>query len=79
MYIRYRHNGRKVKVVKGLQLSISGDLKLCRNGLHASLEKEDARGYCGGVPIKVACWGEVILSNDKFVSEYRKVLEIHKE
>lgn len=54
------------------------DIKLCNYGLHASLERTDARKYYTDsrmVLTKVKVWGRVIFSEDKLVAQYRKLIK----
>jgi hypothetical protein len=74
--IGHEHCGQRPKVRVGLVLEYHGKLRLCSEGLHASLKLQDARRYCNGIATRVACSGRVIFGEDKFVCSRREVIEI---
>ena len=52
----------------------TGDLKLCYNGMHASKRIIDAfENSVGSILCRVTCGGDIILSDDKLCSEWRRV------
>jgi hypothetical protein len=70
------HSNEKIAV--GETLSAVGDIKLCENGMHASLCPFDALQYApGSMLCRVEMGGEVIKGNDKLCARSRKVLAIY--
>jgi len=76
--------GRK-SVAVGETLTHRGDLRVCFEGLHASLSPEHAAEYkttAGRMalhrPVKtrVLCWGRVEFSHNKFACTHRKLIEV---
>ncbi len=54
--------------------SATGDLVLCRNGMHWSPRVIDALNYAqGSVICRVECWGDTIHRGDKSASEHRQI------
>jgi hypothetical protein len=65
----------KRKVIDGRWLVHRGELQMCASGLHASKRIIDAFDYAPGPIIcRVEIGGKIIVGNDKFVAERRKVL-----
>ena len=52
-----------------------GDLKLCKHGMHASIDPLDALGFAPSpIVCRVLCWGEIERGDDKLVARRRKVI-----
>jgi len=66
-------NGEIIKV--GEKYSVEGHIKLCKFGLHGSIDPRDALQYAPG---SIICWceygGKIILGDDKLVAQERTVL-----
>jgi len=52
------------------------DIMMCRQGLHASLSREDAKEYRPerSVLTRVKVWGRMILCRDKLVATHRQIV-----
>jgi hypothetical protein len=75
--LRYDIEGKKIVAVKGLVINHHGDISMCNQGLHASIEKSDANNYLtNGIATKVACSGKIIFDKNKLVCSRREILEI---
>jgi len=71
------HLGNKILVEKGATLNWPYKIELCKHGLHASFQQEDAKKYNpNGILCKVACSGWVGFQKDKLVCSRRKILEV---
>lgn len=52
-----------------------GKIKLCKSGLHASVDIMDALRYAPGEMLRrVLCYGDVLKSNDKIVASRREII-----
>lgn len=78
--LRFEHGGVRHVAKPGLVLEWDGDVEMCNQGLHASIEKADAAKYLeSGVLCRVACSGQVIFGQDKLVCSRREVVEVIHE
>lgn len=62
-------------VTLGGTLTATGALKLCENGMHASVRASDALRYAPGWTIcRVELSGEILVGDDKVCARHRKVI-----
>jgi len=67
--------GREEVVVVGKRYEAEGELRMCYNGMHASVEPLDALYYApGSLVCRVELSGEILRDTDKLCARYRKVL-----
>jgi len=63
------------EIAPGETLVAKGNIELCKNGMHASLDALDALAYAPGQMLcRVELSGEIIKGNDKLCARARKVL-----
>lgn len=70
-------DGRTVAV--GVTHKVAGDLELCRNGLHGSVNPVDALKYGTGLFWRVEMGGTVIQGTDKIAASERTYLRVVKD
>jgi len=63
------------EITPGSVVTAEGELKMCKNGCHASIRPIDALGYAQGpIVCRVELSGEIIEDTDKVCARHRKVL-----